>query len=246
MNKLNTLVRMTLLRYPTLFATRWDVLQNLYLGYGHGYEWAGGELTNIFEEDDEEKARARFFRDIDDDEVEHAKEVDRGVIDCLVDLYEDRKVNFGLRRKRRQFQLDNIDLITREDRTYLTGSRSNPHGLVRTMSRAYSPIFLVPADAEESFSKGAREVFHIVIPMIWESIRISIVLVITGILKIFDIVFIMTEGGPNGLTHVPVTLLYYEAFKYNDYGIGNAIAIVVFLLSILLSFLALKLTRRED
>jgi hypothetical protein len=168
MNKLDTLIRITLLRYPTLYATRWDVLSNLYLSFGGGYQWSGGELQNIFDGEDETAARAGFFRDIEDDEAEHAKDVARGVPDCLVDLFHNRELNFGLRRKRRQFQLDNIDLITREDRLYLSGPRSNPHGLVRTISRAYSPIFLVPADAEESFSEGAREVFQIVIPMLYD------------------------------------------------------------------------------
>jgi raffinose/stachyose/melibiose transport system permease protein len=114
----------------------------------------------------------------------------------------------------------------------------------------YAAITGIPEEVMDASSidgaVGIKRTFHIVIPMIRESIRISIVLVITGILKIFDIVFIMTEGGPNGLTHVPVTLLYYEAFKYNNFGIGNAIAIVVFLMSILLSFLALKLTTPRD
>ncbi|KGM36173.1 hypothetical protein [Inquilinus limosus] len=168
MNKLDSLVRMSLLRYPTLYATRWDVLRNLYLGFGHGYEWIDGELSNIFKEDDEETARSRFFRDINEDAAEHQAAVDRGIPDFLQDLYERRRVNLELRRQRRRFQFDNLDMITVEDRLYLTGSWDNPHGIVRTISTRYSPIFLVPDNAEESFRRGAREVFDIAIPMLYD------------------------------------------------------------------------------
>jgi raffinose/stachyose/melibiose transport system permease protein len=92
---------------------------------------------------------------------------------------------------------------------------------------------------------GWKRVFYIMVPMMWESIKISVVLVITGVLKIFDIIFIMTNGGPNGATHVPATLMYNEAFKYNNYGLGSAISTVIFLLSITLALLSLKLMQRD-
>ena len=37
----------------------------------------------------------------------------------------------------------------------------------------------------------------------------------------------MTGGGPNGLTNLPTTLLYNEAFKYKHYGQGSAIGITI-------------------
>jgi raffinose/stachyose/melibiose transport system permease protein len=92
---------------------------------------------------------------------------------------------------------------------------------------------------------GLRRVFGIIVPMVWESLKISVVLIITGILKVFDIIFVMTEGGPNGLTHVLTSLMYYEAFKYGHYGTGSAISTIVFLLSITLTLLSLRLMARE-
>ena len=72
------------------------------------------------------------------------------------------------------------------------------------------------------------------------------ILVITGILKIFEIVFVMTQGGPNGLTEVPVSLMYNEAFKYGHYGRGSAIAVVVFLMSVGITIVSLKLMQRKS
>ena len=91
-----------------------------------------------------------------------------------------------------------------------------------------------------------KKVIYIMIPMIWESIKISVVMIITGVLKVFDMVFVMTEGGPNGLTHVPATLLYSQAFKYNHYGIGSAISTVMFLMSLALTIISLKIMNRDD
>lgn len=92
---------------------------------------------------------------------------------------------------------------------------------------------------------GMRKIRSVIIPMIWESVKISVVLVITGVLKIFDIIFILTDGGPNGSTHVPATLMYKEAFEYNNYGGGSAIATVIFVLSIALSLFSLRVMRSD-
>ena len=59
--------------------------------------------------------------------------------------------------------------------------------------------------------------------------------------KLFDQVYVMTSGGPNGITHVPATLLYYEAFKYNRYGVGSAISVFILFFSILISIVNIRL-----
>ncbi|MDI9506614.1 MAG: sugar ABC transporter permease [Clostridiales bacterium] len=93
---------------------------------------------------------------------------------------------------------------------------------------------------------GFRQFFSITLPMIWESMKISFVLLITGSMKNFDIIFVMTEGGPNGATHVPSTLMYYEAFKYDHYGLGSAISVFIFVASLALAGLTIRLMRRES
>lgn len=92
---------------------------------------------------------------------------------------------------------------------------------------------------------GIKRFFHITLPMIWESMKISIVLLVTGSMKNFDIIFVMTEGGPNGATHVPSTLMYYEAFKYDHYGLGSAIAVFIFVACLALAGLTMKAMKRD-
>jgi raffinose/stachyose/melibiose transport system permease protein len=60
-----------------------------------------------------------------------------------------------------------------------------------------------------------------------------ILLDIIGSVKVFDLVFAMTGGGPNGLTNLPTTLMYNEAFKYNHYGTGSAIGIIILIICLL-------------
>ena len=59
---------------------------------------------------------------------------------------------------------------------------------------------------------------------------------IIGSVKVFDLVFAMTQGGPNGLTNLPTTLMYNEAFKYSHYGLGSAIGILIMVICTLATF----------
>lgn len=92
---------------------------------------------------------------------------------------------------------------------------------------------------------GLRKVRYIIVPMIWQSIVSSIVIIVTAVLKTFDLVYVMTSGGPNGLTDVPSTLLYKQAFKYSNFGRASAIGVILFILSVLCTILSLRITKRE-
>lgn len=72
----------------------------------------------------------------------------------------------------------------------------------------------------------------ITIPMLRPVIGLCLVLDIIGTIKIFDLVFVMTSGGPNGLTNLPTTLVYSQAFLYDNYGLGSAIGVILLLITI--------------
>jgi raffinose/stachyose/melibiose transport system permease protein len=113
----------------------------------------------------------------------------------------------------------------------------------------YAALTGIPQEILEAATvDGANEwqrTFHIMLPMLWEPLKLSVIMVITGVLKIFDLVYVMTGGGPNGLTHVPATLMYQEAFYWNHFGAGSAIAVIMFVLSMSATLVSLWLMRRE-
>lgn len=89
----------------------------------------------------------------------------------------------------------------------------------------------IPNELYEAASiDGATSVdkfFRITIPSIKSTIGLCIMMDIIGTVKVFDLVFAMTGGGPNGLTNLPTTLMYNEAFKYSHYGFGSALGIII-------------------
>ncbi|HEY4537853.1 MAG TPA: sugar ABC transporter permease [Erysipelothrix sp.] len=94
-----------------------------------------------------------------------------------------------------------------------------------------------------------KQFFSITIPMMKPILLTSFLLDIIGTVKIFDLVFVMTEGGPNGLTNLPTTLMYSQSFKYDNYGIGSAIGIVLLVIVLVLTltsnFIINKRTKGE-
>lgn len=95
---------------------------------------------------------------------------------------------------------------------------------------------------------GASEIqkfFLITIPILKPILGICIVMDIIGSIKVFDLIFVMTEGGPNGLTNMPTTLLYYESFRYDNFGKGSAIGVVILILTLVLTLLSKYLTKEK-
>lgn len=98
----------------------------------------------------------------------------------------------------------------------------------------------IPEDLYEAASiDGATPVqqfFQITIPNLKPIISMCVMMDIIGSVKVFDLVFAMTQGGPNGLTNLPTTLMYNEAFKYSHYGLGSAIGILIMVICTVATF----------
>jgi raffinose/stachyose/melibiose transport system permease protein len=73
--------------------------------------------------------------------------------------------------------------------------------------------------------------FRITVPLSLGSIRVCVVLAVTTAFKTFDYIFLLTSGGPGNATQVPATWMYLETFQSFNYGYGDAIAILIFVLS---------------
>ena len=93
---------------------------------------------------------------------------------------------------------------------------------------------------------GVKQLFYITIPLMRETFKVFIVLAITGSLKVFDIIYVMTGGGPGTATDVPSTLLFKEAFRYNKFGYGSAIGIFILVTSLVSTVVLNKALNVQD
>ena len=71
---------------------------------------------------------------------------------------------------------------------------------------------------------------YIVLPYIKPIIRISVIFAVTGSLKSFDLIYVLTNGGPLHATEVPSTLMINMLFLRNRYGMGSTIAVLLIIL----------------
>ena len=110
-------------------------------------------------------------------------------------------------------------------------------------------IKMVPQELyEASEIDGAgkvQQLIYITFPMIRQTIIIVMLLVITGCFKIFEIVYQLTGGGPNPMSDLLVTYMYYSTFTSSRYGYGMSIASVTFLISALFAVIYLYVTREQ-
>ncbi|MFR9295198.1 MAG: carbohydrate ABC transporter permease, partial [Turicibacter sanguinis] len=107
------------------------------------------------------------------------------------------------------------------------------------------PVDLYEAADIDGASKRVQ-FFKITLPLLWQILRVTLVFFITGAFNLtFTFVTVMTSGGPNNASQVPLTYMYSQAFSNANYGYAMAIAVVVFILAITLSFMIQKLTDKD-
>jgi len=82
---------------------------------------------------------------------------------------------------------------------------------------------------------------HITLPLIKPALLLALLFRTIDALKVFDLVFVMTQGGPADTTNVLQFYGYKKTFAEGMIGYGSAIAVVVFLISLTLSILYIRL-----
>lgn len=80
---------------------------------------------------------------------------------------------------------------------------------------------------------GARKLFSVTLPIIWSTVQVAIILCISGSLKSFDLVYVMTKGGPAHATELLATYMYNSTFTVYRYGYGSAISTSIVLISLI-------------
>lgn len=107
----------------------------------------------------------------------------------------------------------------------------------------------IPPEVREAAAidgaRGLTEFRHVTLPLIMYSLTIDLFLGI-GTLNIFDLVFVMTGGGPAGATRTVALAIYEEAFRYERVGFACASSLVFMAIVGVLSFLQVRTTRSQE
>ena len=85
----------------------------------------------------------------------------------------------------------------------------------------------------------------IIIPLLMPTILLTAVLTMISAFQVFDIVQVMTEGGPDDQTQVLLLNIYNYAFRYQKMGWAAAVSIVMFLMILSISIVQTRLLRTE-
>lgn len=91
----------------------------------------------------------------------------------------------------------------------------------------------------------AQYFWKIAFPLLIPSIKSAAILSMVGSLKYFDLIYVMTGGGPGTSTELMATYMYKESFKNFNMGYGSAIAGGMFILITMVSLITMKLLNRK-
>jgi alpha-glucoside transport system permease protein len=93
----------------------------------------------------------------------------------------------------------------------------------------------------------ALEVFaFITVPMLWPTILVVTTTMIINVLKAFDLVYIMTNGGPRNASRIIGFSMYNEMFGNNRPGYGSAIAVIMLILVLPFVYFNIRRYRNEE
>ena len=114
-----------------------------------------------------------------------------------------------------------------------------------SMITYYAGLMALPDDVYEAAKiDGAgfwRTTVSVTFPMLKGTTNVLLILGIVGSLKTFDIVKLLTAGGPGRSTTVLNTYLYEKAFKDFNAGGAAAIGVAILIIAMIMSFLQIKL-----
>lgn len=115
----------------------------------------------------------------------------------------------------------------------------------------YAGLQAIPLDLYEVASldgaNGWQKLLHVTAPMLWPVTTVVMVINIIGGIKVFDVIYVMTTGGPNHASEVLGTYLYVTAFGATgggspSSGYAAAVGVVILVLSMIGTYAQLRLT----
>lgn len=95
-------------------------------------------------------------------------------------------------------------------------------------------------------ASGYKMIYHMVVPLSWDIIKMVIILQTVGALRSFDLVYVMTGGGPNHSTELLPLHLFVNSFQNFNLGYGNVIAVLIFVIAMGITLGMKKIMYKES
>jgi len=108
----------------------------------------------------------------------------------------------------------------------------------------------IPKDLYEAAvidgATGWKKFWYVTIPLLMPVVTINLFLNLVGNLRIFDIPYVLTNGGPGEATSTISLVIYNFAFRNQTYGYATAAGILFMLVIALITFIQLRITRKRE
>ena len=108
----------------------------------------------------------------------------------------------------------------------------------------------IPSEYYEAASidgaNGWRRFWDITLPSLRHVTAVVVTLASINTLKLFDLVYVMTAGGPNHASEVLTTWMYQQGFKFNNMGYGSALAVVLLLVTFVITAIQFTVLSRNQ
>ncbi|MEV4286743.1 sugar ABC transporter permease [Nonomuraea bangladeshensis] len=119
------------------------------------------------------------------------------------------------------------------------------HMMIYLAGRQNIPDELVEA-AQIDGASGWKVFRHITLPLLGPTIRISVFLCVIYTIQLFDLVWILTQGGPSHSSETMAVTMFEWGFKRSQVGYASAISVVMFVLSLVFALFYQRFVMRRD
>lgn len=119
------------------------------------------------------------------------------------------------------------------------------HMMLYMAGRQGIPQELLDAAATDG-ATGWQQFRHVTLPLLGPTIRISVFLSVIGVIQLFDMVWVLTTGGPVHASETMAVTMFNFGFRRFEVGYASAISMVMFLISLIFALFYQRFVMRRD
>jgi ABC-type sugar transport system permease subunit len=95
-------------------------------------------------------------------------------------------------------------------------------------------------------ASGLKRFWYITLPLLKPAILIVLLLRTMDLLRVFDQIFILTEGGPGFATETVSLYIYRAAFRFGNFGYAAAMSFVLLIVTNTISLVYIRLLQKQE